>query len=140
MKKLSSIMSNLHYHFKLDFQKVDQHTRDKWLIHGTKHRKDNQFQSPQLYLVDYPSRESKRDIKESEGNQDLVTYSIQYSKGMVQGRKHPGRCAFAEPELFIFRKPKCVIHDKNNGHKNSNNGHDYHYEIDLYQGISKRKT
>ena len=29
-------MSNLqtYYHFKLDFQKVDQHTGGKWLIHG----------------------------------------------------------------------------------------------------------
>ena len=36
MKKLFSIMSNLqtHYHFKLDFQKVDQHTGGKWLIDG----------------------------------------------------------------------------------------------------------
>ena len=36
-------MSHLqtHYHFKLDFQKVDQHIGGKWLIHGTKHRKDN---------------------------------------------------------------------------------------------------
>ena len=36
-------MSNLqtHYHFKLDFQNVDQHTGVKWLIHGTKHHKDN---------------------------------------------------------------------------------------------------
>ena len=40
-------MSNLqtYYHFKLDFQKADQHTWGKWLIHGTKHRKDNQMQS-----------------------------------------------------------------------------------------------
>ena len=31
-------MSNLqtYYHFKLDFQKVDQHTGGKWLIIGTK--------------------------------------------------------------------------------------------------------
>ena len=43
-------MSNLqtYYHFKIDFQKVDQHTRGKWLIHGTKHRKDNQLQSLEL--------------------------------------------------------------------------------------------
>ena len=34
-----------HYHFKLDFQKVDQHTGGKWLIHGTKHHKDNLSQS-----------------------------------------------------------------------------------------------
>ena len=39
-------MSNLqtYYNFKLDFQKVDQHTAGKWLIHGTKHHKDNQVQ------------------------------------------------------------------------------------------------
>ena len=38
-------VSNLqtYYHFKLDLQKVDQHTGGKWLIHGTKHRKDNQL-------------------------------------------------------------------------------------------------
>ena len=36
-------MSNLqnYYYFKLDFQKMG----DKWLIHGTKRRKDNQLQS-----------------------------------------------------------------------------------------------
>ena len=50
MKKLFSIRSNLqtHYHFKLDFQKVEQHTGGKWLIHGTNHRKGNQFQSLEL--------------------------------------------------------------------------------------------
>ena len=39
-------MSNLqtYYHFELDFQKVDQHTGGKRLIHSTKRRKDNQFQ------------------------------------------------------------------------------------------------
>ena len=38
-------MSNLqtYYHFKLDFQKLDLHTGGKWLIHGTKRRKDNQL-------------------------------------------------------------------------------------------------
>ena len=43
-------MSNLqtYYHFKLDFQKVDQHTGGKWLIHGTKRRKDNHLQSLEL--------------------------------------------------------------------------------------------
>ena len=36
-------MSNLqtYYHFKLDLQKVDQHTGGKWLIHGTKRRRMN---------------------------------------------------------------------------------------------------
>ena len=43
-------MSNLqtYYCFKLDFQNVDQHTGGKWLIHGTKHCKDNQLQSLEL--------------------------------------------------------------------------------------------
>ena len=43
-------MSNLqtYYHFQLDFQKVDQHTGGKWLIHGTKRHKDNQLQSLEL--------------------------------------------------------------------------------------------
>ena len=49
-KKMFSLMSNLqtYYHFKLDFQKVDQHTGGKWLIHGTKRHKDNQLQSLEL--------------------------------------------------------------------------------------------
>ena len=43
-------ISNLqtYYHFKLDFKKVDQHTRSKWLIHATKRRKDNQLQRLEL--------------------------------------------------------------------------------------------
>ena len=42
-------MSNLQtYYSKLDFQKVDQHTGGKWLIHGTKRRKNNQLQSLEL--------------------------------------------------------------------------------------------
>ena len=43
-------MSNLqtYYHFKLDFQKEDQHTGEKWLIHGTKRRKENQLLSLEL--------------------------------------------------------------------------------------------
>ena len=32
----------------IDFQKVDQHAGGKWLIHGTKRRKDNQLQSLKL--------------------------------------------------------------------------------------------
>ena len=35
-------------HFKLDFQKVEQHTGGKWLIHSTKRRKDNQLQNLKL--------------------------------------------------------------------------------------------
>ena len=48
MKKLFSIMSNLqtNYHFKLDFQIVDQHTGGKLLIHGNKHHRDNKKMNP----------------------------------------------------------------------------------------------
>ena len=47
---LFSIMSNfqIHYLFKLDFQKGDQHTGGKWLIHGTIDHKDTQLQSLEL--------------------------------------------------------------------------------------------
>ena len=43
-------MSSLqpYYNFKQDFQKVEEHTGGKWLIHGTKRRKDNQLQSLEL--------------------------------------------------------------------------------------------
>ena len=74
MKKLLSILSNLQtdYHFKLDFQNMDQHTGGK------------AWNSP----VEYPSRESKHDIKSPK-----VVCSIKYSKGMsrdgnIQGGAH----------------------------------------------------
>ena len=90
-------MSNLqtYYHFKLDFRKVYQHTGGKWLIHGTKRRKDNQLRSLES-PVEYPSRESKHDTKESKG-----TIFNPIFKENVQGWKHPGSCAFAEPELLM---------------------------------------
>ena len=84
-------MSNLQtYYFKLDFQKVDQHTGGKWLIHGNKRR--NAWNSP----VEYPSRECKHDIKESKGNMLNPIF-----KENVQRQKHPGSCAFAEPNLLM---------------------------------------
>ena len=45
-----SIMSNLHPNccLEFDFQKVDQPTGGKWLIHDTKRRKENQLQSLKL--------------------------------------------------------------------------------------------
>ena len=48
--KMFSLMSKLqtYYHFKLDFQKVDQQTGGEWLIHDTKRHKDNQLQSLEL--------------------------------------------------------------------------------------------
>ena len=51
--------------FQTRIPKVDQHTGGKWLIHGTKHRKDNQLQSqhvwrfsatPEPKLTDYKSQ------------------------------------------------------------------------------------
>ena len=49
-QKVFSFISNLqtYYHFKLDFQNVDQRIGGKWLIHDTKRRKVNQLQSPEL--------------------------------------------------------------------------------------------
>ena len=49
-EKLFSVISYLqtHYQFKLDFQEVNQHAGGKWLIRGTKHRKDNPLQSLEL--------------------------------------------------------------------------------------------
>ena len=49
-KKLFSFMLNLHayYHFKINFQKVEQRTGGKWLIHGTKRHEDKQLQSLEL--------------------------------------------------------------------------------------------
>ena len=82
---------------------MDQHTGGKWLINGTKRRKDNQLQSLELPCrisyqvpVEYPSKECKHDIKESKGNMFNPIF-----KENVQGRKHPGSCAFAEPELLM---------------------------------------
>ena len=76
-----------YYHFNLDFQKVDQHT--DWLTHSTKRRKDNPLAWNSL--VEYPSRECKHDIKESKGSMFNPIF-----KENVQGRKHPGSCAFTE--------------------------------------------
>ena len=90
-RKKISLMLNLqtYYHFKLNFQKVDQHTGGKWLIHGTKRLKDNQLQSLEHDITEH-------DIKESKGNMFNPLF-----KENVQGKKHPGNCAFAEPELLM---------------------------------------
>ena len=103
-----SIMSNLqsNYHFKLDFQILDQHKGGKWLIHGIKHFKDDQLQSLEL-----PWRKNtlvgnlniKHDTKLSEGN--MFKPILEEN---VQGQKPPGRCLSAEAELPSYRKPKFV--------------------------------
>ena len=51
-------------------------------------------------------------------------------KGNVQG-------AFAEPELLNFRKPKRVVQNKNNGHKNSNNSHNIMMKLDSIKELVK---
>ena len=46
---LQSIMSNMQLNcLKVDFQKVNQHTGGKWLIHDIKRRKDNLLQRLKL--------------------------------------------------------------------------------------------
>ena len=57
-------------YFKLEFQKLDQHTRAKLLIHGIKHPKDNQLRacdSP----IEYASWENIFDIKGSDGSDNI---------------------------------------------------------------------
>ena len=61
--------------------------------------------------VEYPSRESEYDIRDSEDNMLGPIF-----KEDVQGQKHPGRCLVAEAELPSFGKTKYVVQnimDKN---------------------------
>ena len=46
MKKMASVTNQLS--FKAYVRKLHQHARGKWLIHGTKHHKENQLQSLRL--------------------------------------------------------------------------------------------
>ena len=55
MHNFFSNLSNLqnHHHFRLDgYNKVYQHTGGRKLIHGIKHRKDNQLQNLELPMYD----------------------------------------------------------------------------------------
>ena len=65
-------------------------------------------------------------------------------KENVQGRKHPGSCAFAEPKLLRQRKPTMKVQKVINGHKNPNDSHnchdEYHDELELYQGSCDRSS
>ena len=82
IKKLLPIVSKLPppptIIFNVDFQKIDQHTAGKWLIHGIKQRKNNHMQS---LLIDYLNM-TQRNPK--------VTCSFKYSK------ECPGVQAFME--------------------------------------------
>ena len=103
---------------------MEPHTGGKWLIQGTKRPKDNQLScKARNYLVEYPSRSCKYDIKEYEGNMFNPVF-----KENVQGWKHPGNCAFTEPEQLSYRKPKSLAKKIKNGHKNPNNSHNYQNE------------
>ena len=86
-------------HFKLHIQKVDEHTRGKWLIHGTKRRKDNPLQSLEL-PAEYPSRERKHDIKSSK-----VTCSIQYSRRMSRGGSIRGVAHSKNQNYLVTESP-----------------------------------
>ena len=61
-------MSNLQTNccLKFDFQKLDQRTGGKWLIHDTKRRKDNQMQSLKLPVA-YPIWVARCGVKGSDG-------------------------------------------------------------------------
>ena len=62
-------------------------------------------------------------------------------KADVQGWKHPKICAFAEPELLSYRKPKRVVQNEKDDHKDFHNIQNHHGENhdekELYQGNSK---
>ena len=88
-----------------------------------------------------------KDIKNTVINYSIFIYEYKHSevskphrmfKGNVQGWKHPGRCAFAEQELLSHRKPKWVVQNKKHAHKNPNNSHYYHDEIEIYHKITKK--
>ena len=91
-------MSNLqtYYHFKLDFKNVDQHTGGKWLIHGTKRRKDDQLQSlelPYRYILVGNVNMTWRSPK--------VTCSIQYSRKMSRGGNIQGVARLQNQNYFV---------------------------------------
>ena len=168
MTKSFAVMSHIqiHHNFKLDIQKLGQHTGGRWSIYGTtlqwrhngrdsvpnhqphdcilnrlfrsRSKKTSKLRVTGLcagnspgtdefpaqmasnaenvsiwwrhHVIpqpvanpgtpgEYPSWESKHDIKESEGN---IFKPI--LKENVQRRKRPERCLFAEPEIILFQK------------------------------------
>ena len=108
MKKSFSFISNLQTHyFKLNFQKVDQHTAGEsgysMAPNTTRTTSCKAWNSP----VEYPSRESKHDIKDSKINMSNPIF-----KGSIPEQKPPGRCAFVEPELLRCTKPKHIVKNK----------------------------
>ena len=120
MKTLVAIMSNIqtHYHFILDFQKVDQPTGKRWTNIQEANGQSTTWNTARSQLqkrnspVEYSSTEYKHDIKESEGNMFNPIF-----EDNVLGQKHPGRCVSAEPELPSFRKPEYVDQNQWDSHK-----------------------
>ena len=121
-------MSNLQtkYHFKLDFQKVDQHTGGKWLIHDTK-------------TQEYPSRGSKHDTKESECNMFNPIYSR-----IISVVKNIQEVVHLQNQNFLVTKSLKCSSKVMDGHKNPNHSHNYHdenhEETEFYQGNSNMST
>ena len=89
-------MSNLqtYCHLKLDFQKW---TNIQGQVVNPRHQTPQGKSVVRLEhpTVEYPSRECKHDIKESEG----TMFNPKFTKNVL-GRKHLGSCAFAEPKYF----------------------------------------
>ena len=75
-KKILICQTSNHLLFQTTFPKVDWHTCGKWLIHGTKHCKDNQLQSLELHCLWNILVENADLTKRS----PLVACPIQYSE------------------------------------------------------------
>ena len=91
-------MSNLqpYYHFKLDLQKSGPTYWGQVVNPRHQTPQGQSVAKDWTSPVEYPSRECKHDTKESKGNVFNPIF-----KENVQGWKHPGSCAFAEPELLM---------------------------------------
>ena len=105
-------MSNLqpNYFLKFHFQKVDQHTGGKWLIHDTKRRKKRTisckaWKSP----AEYPSWVARYDKK---GSASTVLNPIFWKKVLRQ--KHPGRWGIVEHQISSI---KVLFKTDTKGHK-----------------------
>ena len=72
---------------ELDFQKVGQKVGGKWLIHVTKHHKDNQLQGLELSCTIH-SINSNHDIKESNGNMFNSIFKGYVLGGNIQEDEH----------------------------------------------------
>ena len=77
----------------VDFEKVNKHTRGKWLIQDTKRRKDYQLQSLKL-----PCRISK--FSSYMWHKGVRWYYVEsYILKGGPGQKHPGRWEIAERQI-----------------------------------------